>query len=259
MTVHPYSELKQKLTLLKTEQRKLQRRYLYRALWVSSVAGSIIALAFSNFWEITDSSQIAIYGARFADTATISQLIDLPYPQSIINVPTQNIEARLRSISALRSVRVGKTIFPPSVGVYIEERIPVATAISRGKIGFLDREGNWLKPDMYDYQQSDFPASAIKVINFKPQYSAIWSEIYSLIVAYPQLKIVEIQWDDGGNLILLGDKFKVLLGANPSLLEKQFVALANFADLASSDRVKDILLIDLTNPEIPLLESNSTK
>ena len=256
MTVRPCSELKQKLTLLKTEQRKVQRRYLYRALWVSSLAGSIIALAFSNRWEIVDSSQIAIYGTRFTDTSAISQLIDFSYPESIITVPTQNIEARLRSISALRSVRVGKTIFPPSVKVYLEERIPVATALSMGKVGFLDREGNWLEQNMYDYQQPDFPATAIKVINFEPQYSAIWSEIYSLIIAYPQLRVSEIQWHDGGNLILLCDEFKVILGANHSLLEKQFVTLANFADLTINEQAKDIFLIDLTNPEIPLLESD---
>ncbi|VEP15004.1 Cell division septal protein [Hyella patelloides LEGE 07179] len=254
MTAHPCPELKQKITLLKTKQRKVQRHYLYRSLVVSMFAGGILASILSGNWQIKDRSQITIIGDRLIDSAIISNSINITYPQSIITIPSQQIESQLQSISALQAVQVTKTIFPLSVNIYLQERIPVATALSLGKVGFLDSQGVWLEPILYNHQQANFSSTAIKVVNFKPQYSSIWSEIYSLITAYPTLDVQEVHWEDGGKLSLVTSRFKVIFGADYSLLQRQFETLASFPDLATNRDLQNIAQIDLTNPDAPFLE-----
>lgn len=257
MTAHPCPELKQKLTLLKTKQRKLQRHYLYRSLVVSLFAGGILASILFGNWQIKDRSQIKIIGDRFINSAIISDSINIPYPQSIITIPSQQIESQLQSIPALQAVQVIKTIFPLSINIYLQERIPVATAISLGKVGFLDSQGVWLEPILYNHQQANFSSIEIKVVDFQPKYSTVWSEIYSLITAYPTLDVQEVHWEDGGNLFLVTSRFKVIFGADYSLLKRQFATLASFPDLATNQDLQNISQIDLTNPDVPFLEQYS--
>lgn len=259
MSVHRDPQLKQKLSLLKSEQRKIQYCYLWRSLVVTTVAGTMIAVAMSPRWQIKQQSQIIIKGDRLVTTAKLYPTIKMAYPQSVLTIPSQQIERQLKSIPALESVRVNKTIFPPLVNVYIQERIPVATAVSSGKVGFLDRQGVWLEPSLYDPQQANLPLTTIKVINFQPQYNHIWSEIFALIAVYPTINVKEVHWDRVGNLFLITSNFKVLFGRDRSLLKRQFATLATFPDSALNKNLSNIAQIDLTNPDVPFLEQHSEK
>jgi cell division protein FtsQ len=254
MIAHPDSDLKKKLSLLKTQQRKVQRCYLYRSLLVSAFASGILAVAIAIDWQIKEQSQVIIKSDRFLAASAIFKVLKLSYPQSIVSFPTQKIEARLQSMPALQSVKVTKTLFPPTIKIYLQEKIPVATALSSKDVGFLDRQGVWLKPDLYDYTKKNFPLTKIKVVNFQPQYSQVWSEIYRLTLAYPSIDVKEVHWDETGNLFLVTNNFQVVLGSNHSLLPKQFATLASFPNLTTNERLQNTTQIDLTNPDTPFLE-----
>jgi cell division protein FtsQ len=257
MTAHSRTDLEKNLSLLKAKQRQVQRCYLYRSLLVSAFAGGILAIIMSYNWQIKAQSQVIVQGNRFLAASAIFNLLQLSYPQSIASFPIQNVEEQLRSIPALQSVRVTRTLFPPSINIYLQEKIPVATALSSGKVGFLDRQGVWLEPNLYDYRKTNFPLTKIKVVNFQPQYSKVWSEIYRSIVAYPATDIKEVRWDSAGNLFLIANNFQVILGSNHSLLKKQFATLASFPDFTTNKKLHNIAQIDLTNPDTPFLEQDT--
>jgi cell division protein FtsQ len=257
MTAHSCNDLKKNLSLLKAKQRQRQRCYLYRSLLVSAFASGILAIIMSYNWQIKAQSQVIVRGDRFLAASAIFNLLQLSYPQSIVSFSTQNIEERLQSIPALQSVRVTKALFPPSINIYLQEKIPVATALSSGKVGFLDSQGVLLEPNLYDDRKTNFPPTKIKVVNFQPQYSKVWSEIYRLTVAYPSTDVKEVRWDNAGNLFLRAKNFRVILGSNRSLLAKQFATLASFPDFTTDKKLHNIAQIDLTNPDTPFLEQDT--
>ena len=259
MTTHSSSELQQKLSRLQKRQQTRQRCYLWRSLFVSGVASSILTLATSSYWQIKSSSQVIVNGDRDLAVNAIEGFLNVSYPQSIVTVSTGQINRRLETISALESVRVTKSLFPPAVRIYLQERVPVATAVSSGKIGFLDRHGVWLDPNFYQDSATILPNNSIKVVNFMPQYSILWSEIYSLIIAYQTIDVREVHWDERGNLWLVASQFKVFLGSDSSLLKRQFTALASFPNSNSERSLHRVTQIDLSNPDVPFLTVSGKK
>lgn len=258
MTAHSSSELKQKLSLLQRKQQIRQRCYLWRSLVVSSLAGGLFTLAMSSYWQIKSLSQVRIQGDRNLASSTIEDRLKITYPQSIITISTGQMNRQLRSIRALQSVRVTKSLFPPKVYIDLQERVPVAVAVASRKVGFLDREGVWLDPSFYENVEL-LPYDSIKVVNFAPKHSRIWSEIYSLTIAYQTVNVREVHWDEGGNLWLITDNFKVFLGMDSSLLQRQFATLASLPDSQSEPSLLNVIQIDLTNPDVPFLTVNGQK
>ena len=257
MTAHSSSELKQKLSLLQRKQQTRQRCSLWRSLVVSGLAGGVFTLAMSSYWQIKSLSQVRINGDRNLASSTIEDRLKITYPQSIITISTGQMNRQLQSFPALQSVRVTKSLFPPRVYIDLIERVPVAVAVASGKVGFLDREGVWLDPSFFDNVEL-LPSDSIKVVNFAPRYSRIWSDIYSFIVAY-QIDVREVHWDEGGNLWLITDDFRVFLGMDSSLLKRQFATLASLPDLTSEPNLINVTQIDLSNPDVPFLTVNGQK
>ena len=256
---HSSDELQQQLSWLQRKQQTQQRCYLWRSLFVSSLAGGILTLAMSSYWQIKSSSQIQIKGDRDLAISTIENRLQISYPQSIVTVSTGQINRQLESIPALESVRVTKSLFPPRVNIYLQERIPVAMVVSSTKVGFLDRQGVWLDPSFYDEPENLLPSNSIKVVNFLPQYSILWSEIFGLIATYQTLDVREVHWDDRGNLWLITSNFKVFLGSDNSLLQRQFAALASFPDSNTEQNLHNVTQIDLSNPDVPFLTVKGKK
>ena len=257
MTDYSSPELKKKFSTLRKQQRKIQERYLLRAGVVSTFASGILAILFFPHWQIKEQSQIRINSDRLIDPLVIQNTLEITYPQSILTIPTQNLKTQLQDIPVFNSVRVTKNIFPPFIDIYIQEKIPVATVIADGKIGFLDSQGTWLNPEFYNYQRANLPITSIKVINFQSQYHQTWSKLYSLITAYPMIDIKEVHWDEMGSLSLVTKNCKVILGSDSSLLNNQFAILASFNDSDNSLQLTNVAQIDLTNPNIPFIKRNS--
>jgi cell division protein FtsQ len=256
---HSSDELQQQFSWLQRKQQTQQRCDLWRSLFVSSLAGSILTLAMSSYWQIKSSSQIKIEGDRDLAVSTIENRLQISYPQSIVTVSTGQINRQLQSLPALESVRVTKSLFPPGVNIYLQERIPVAMVVSSTQVGFLDRQGVWLDPSFYEEPENLLPSNPLKVVNFIPQYSILWSEIFGLMATYQTLDIREVHWDEGGNLWLITSNFKVFLGSDNSLLPRQFAALASFPDSNTEQNLHNVTQIDLSNPDVPFLTVNGQK
>ena len=256
MTDHQAIELQQKLAQLDKQRHKIQQNSLWRAAVVSTFAGTILAALFSPYWQIKERSQIQIKSDRFLNSLAIYDTLNIAYPQSILTVPTQQIKNQLEKVTVLQSVQVTKTIFPPSINIYLKERVPVVTAMSEGKVGYLDHQGVWLDPQVYNYQHPDVPLTSIKVVNFKSQYSKVWSQLYALINTYPTIEVREVHWNEQGDLLLVTKKHQIILGSDYALLNDQFAVLASFPASDNNYRLKGIIEIDLTNPQTPFINHN---
>lgn len=269
MRSSPYPQLKQKFAHLKSNRRQQQALYLWRSLIIGLFSGSLLLALILYPRKIIKPSQIVINSDRSINTAKIYQNLNIPlsnsaesqsklpsflHARSPWTVSSQSIISRLEEISAIETARITKTIFPPVINIYLQERIPVVTAISSGKVGFLDRQGNWLEPDLYNYRSEKLPLTKIKVVNFKNKNKSTYVKLFKLISNYPQIGVKEIIWTETGNLSLITKDLKVRFGSNPKLIQQQFDYLVSFPTRSSEKEVRKASWLDLTNPASPFLE-----
>ena len=248
----PYSpKLKIKSALLKQQKDQWQKRFLWRSILLTSLVSSLLAITIIPQGKIKHPNQVQIKGAELIANSTIYRLLNVQYSEFIWQIPTHRLSQNLESIPAIANVKVSKKIFPPLLQIFIEERNPVAVAISQSSSewGFLDAQGVWLEPKYYQNDRGKVLGSQLKVINFDPSYASLWSEIYSLVQSNPNIRVKEVQWDKSGNLYLKTDLGKVYLGSDSSRLAEQFAAIANLKNLPKYLNPTQIHYIDLTNPD----------
>ena len=263
MSAHSYPKLNQKLSRLRFEERQVQNRYLWRSLLVCAFVGGLVSAALSPYWKIKSPEQFQLKGDRFTNPEAIYNVLQIPQKSAIAKsqvtfafqdlaiwkIDSKAMDRQLEAIPALRSVKVNKKLFPPSVNIYLQERIPVVVATAAGEVGFLDYQGVWLDPTWYKPQTKNLPLTKIKVVNFQSDYQAIWTKIYQLINAYPNIEVKEIQWQEEGNIVVITNGFKAVLGNDETLLERQFASLASFTDSAKAKNLTGFSQIDLKDPE----------
>lgn len=269
MGSYPYPQLQQQFSHLNSNRRHQRLLYLWRSLVICFFSSSLLATLIIFPRKITKPSQIIIKSNHSINTTKIYQQLDIPTAKSRKNqaqlpkfldsmspweVSSRTIITRLDSISAIETTRVTKTIFPPTINIFLKERVPVTTAIASGKVGFLDNKGNWLEPNLYNYRTSNLPLTKIKVVNFQSQNKGTYKKLFKLISTYPKIGVKEIIWNESGNLILVTKDFKVRFGSNSKLVEQQFEYLVNFPSQSLDKAVKEASWLDLTNLESPFLQ-----
>lgn len=258
----PYSPtLKIKSALLKQQKEQWQKRFLWRSILLTSLVSSLLAITIIPQGKIKHPNQVQIKGTELVTNSTIYRLLNVPYSQFIWQIPTHRLSQNLESIPAIADVKISKKIFPPLLQIFIEERNPVALAVSQSTSdwGFLDAEGILLDPQYYEPNRGKILVSQLKVINFDPSYASLWSEIYSLVKSNPNIRVKEVQWDKSGNLYLKTDLGKVYLGSDSSRLPEQFTAIANLKNLPKYLNPSEIHYIDLTNPDRYSIQKYSQK
>ena len=254
MTALSSAKLKHKLSRLQQQNQQLLRLALWRSLLVTSLAGGLLWLAILPYWQITHKSQIQIEGDRLIDKDIVYSVINFNYPQFIWLIHSHQLAQKLESIPSILATRVTKQIMPPRLTVSLQERVPVAVALSQGKVGFLDKKGNWIAQKFYGNIDSDFPLPQLKVVNFQPHNRDYWLKIYRLINFYSTIKINEVIWDKSSNLWLKTEIGTVYFGADLSRLEDQFKMLARLRNLPAYFERSKIVYIDLSNPNFKLIQ-----
>ena len=249
-------KLKQKLFFLQHQNRQRLRISIWRCWVVSSLVVSSVAIITSTYWQIKKPSQVVLEEDIFVAESTIYSLLKLNYPQWLWTIPSHQLSNNLKSIPPILDAMVTKQMFPPQMKVRLQERVPVATALSQGKIGFLDADGVWLEAKFYRYSEDNqnFSLPQLKVINFQTQYRDTWSEIYRLLTMYPGIELLEVRWDEVAHLYLKTNIAKVYLGGDRSLLEQQFQVLARFPELSTQENLTGVEYLDLSNPNIPFIQ-----
>lgn len=251
MAVPSLSKLKFKAALLKQQKHKLRQRFLWRSMLLSSLFISLLAITIIPQGKIKHPSQVEIKGTSLVTDSIVHRLLNISYSDYIWQIPTHKLSENLESIPPIAKARVNKQIFPPLLKVYVEERNPVAIAISasRNDWGFLDSQGVWLDPKYYEDNGAKIILPELKVVNFQPSYASLWSEIYHLIKTYPSINIQEVRWDNSRNLYLKSEIGTVYLGSETLRLPEQFRAMASLKNLPKQLKPSEIYYIDLTNPD----------
>ncbi len=251
MAVPSLSKLKSKAALLKQQKHKLRQRFLWRSMLLSSLFISLLAITIIPQEKINHPSQVKIQGTSLVADSIVHRLLNIPYSNYIWQIPVHKLTRNLESIPPIAKARVNKQIFPPLLKVYVEERNPVAIAISasRNDWGFLDSQGVWLAPKYYQDNGAKIILSELKVVNFQPSYASLWAEIYHLIQTHPSINIQEVRWDNSRNIYLKSEIGTVYLGSDSSRLQDQFTAMASLKNLPKHLKPSEIYYIDLTNPD----------
>ena len=251
MAAPSYPKLERKISLLQQQKRKLRQRFLWRSVLVSSLASSLLFITIIPQRKIKHPSQVQIKGTNLVADTTIYHLLNIQYPEFIWQIPSQKLSQNLESIPPIANAKINKRLFPPLLQVFVEERTPVAIAVSTSEsnLGFLDAQGIWLDSKYYQNNGTKIVLPKLKVINYQPSYISVWSEIYRLIKTYPSLNIQEVRWDNSRNLYLKSDLGTVYLGSDMSRLKEQFTAIGSLKNLPKHLNLSKISYIDLTNPD----------
>ena len=254
MNAFPPPELQHKLTLAKLQKHRLARISLWRSCFVISCTMSLGLIAALPYWQIEQQDQIQISGEQLVNKDTVYEALSFTYPQFIWTVNGLKLTQKIESIPSITAAKISKQIIPPIITISLQEKTPVALAISQGKVGFLDVYGEWIDQKFYGDIDADYSLPKIKVINYQSQYQLTWSKIYQLILLYPELEINEVAWNQSGNLFIQTKIGRVFLGTDLSRLKQQFVIMAKLQNLPDYLERSEIAYINLSNPDLTLIQ-----
>ena len=254
MDEFPPSQLQHKLALVRVQKRRLDKNDLWRSSLIITLAMSLGWLATLPYWKIQHPNQIKISGKKLVGEDSVRSAIDFNYPQFIGTVNGLDISGQIESIPSIAVAKVNKQIIPPQLIISLQEKEPVAIATSEGQVGFLNAEGEWISRQFYTNIDSKTSLPALKVVNYRLENRTQWQQIYQLITLYPELKIDEIQWESSGGLFVQTKIGRVFLGLDSSRLKQQFKTMVKLDNLPSHLENSQIAYIDLSNPEIKLIQ-----
>jgi cell division protein FtsQ len=252
-------------TQLKNRRQKLQGRRRLKALqaiWrfcaIASMAGGSVWVITLPQWTISQQSQIEIIGNRLVSQDQIRKLIPLEKPQSVWQLPTQQIIARLEANPPLADAQVTRQILPPKLTVEVTERQPVAVAVSGREVGFLDAQGIFIPKSFYEQAGQNWKVPTLKVTGYRDLYRQQWEQLYSL-VARSQIKVSEVDWRNPSNLVLKTELGTVYCGSYTERFPEQLSVLARMRQLPTRVPGDRITYIDLTDPAFPTIQLKSQK
>lgn len=232
---------------------------IWRSLFVTGIASSLVWAITLPDWVIRQPEQIAIEGNHLLSAQTIRELLPLAYPQSLLRVEPQAIADTLEQQAPIANAIVTRQLVPPGLTVQVQERKPVAIAQlldqhqGKNQIGFLDAQGVWIPQSSYRSVKAKLALPTLKIIGSREQYRPYWREVYQAIGQSP-VKILEIDWQNPANLILKTELGKVHVGPYSSRFPEQLRVLDRMRDLPTQIANSKIAYIDIKNPDRPLLQ-----
>lgn len=254
MSSFPPAQLKYKLALIDIQKQRMSRLAIWRSSIVAICTVGVFLLTILPYWQIQHQSQIQIQGNRLVSNTFIYSTLNFEYPQFIWTIDGAKLAKKIESLPSINAIRINKNAIPPKLIITLQEKHPIAIAISSGDIGFLDFSGYWIAQKFYDNLNEKFALPKIKVINYKPEYQQKWRNLYELISLYSELNITEVQWSESRDLLLSTKIGKVFLGSDSALLEEQFTTMLELLDLKSYVKTGKIAYIDLSNPKSSVIQ-----
>jgi cell division protein FtsQ len=263
-SVDPVSrnDLNQRRKTLRQKRRTRFFQSSWRKVAVVSLAATTLWVATLPAWVIRKPEQVTIEGNQFLSEQTIRTLLPIAYPQSLLKIQPQPIAEALKTKPAIANASVDRQLFPPGLVVKIQERIPVAVAAgstadaSQAKL--LDAEGKLIPLETYTALNQNFKPPSLRVMGNPERYRASWSGLYSDISRSP-VKVLEVNWENLGNLILKTELGSVHFGAYGANFPQQLRVLDQMRRLPTRMNLNQISYIDLRNPSSPRLQMNSVQ
>lgn len=256
------NDLNQRRKTLRHQRRTRFVQSSWRSMAVTGLAVGAMWVATLPAWVIRQPEQVTIEGNQLISAQTIRTLLPITYPQSLLKIQPQPIADALKTKTAIADATVDRQLFPPGLVVKIQERIPVAVAVSSGSTNpqenqtrLLDAEGQLIPLDTYTALNQNFKLPMLRVMGKPERYQASWFSLYQGISRCP-VKVLEVNWEDLGNLILKTELGVVHFGAYSSNFPNQLKALDQMRRLPSRMNPSQISYIDLRNPNSPRIQMN---
>ena len=242
---------------------------LLRTLAISGLAGGLVWAITHPIWILRESNQIIIEGNQFLSKPVLLSLLQLRYPQSLLQIQPEAIARSLEAQPTIANADVTRQLFPPTLRIQVKERVPVAIAqilLPKGistptpkvSIGLLDKHGVWIPIQTYTSQANTLKLPNLKVIGLSEQYCLSWPQLYEA-VSRSSVKVIEINCQDPVNLILKTQLGIVHLGAYSPRLPAQIKILDKMWSIRKRVNSSQIAYIDIKNPEAPLVQMNHPK
>lgn len=253
-------------------RRKRRSRLLQTSWQILSMTGltiGVVWLVTLPDWMLHDASQIVIEGNKNLSPDVLRSKLPIDYPQSVLALQPEKIARHLEAEAPIAEATVSRRMFPPGLIVQIQERHPVATVYSSPNslvtlpqnktfdnlfaIALLDEQGTWIPYEKYATFNQTQKLPALKVIGMQEQYAAQWVSLHQAVSRSP-VKITIIDWREPSNLILHTELGIVHFGPFSSKFAEQLKVLDRMRKLPDNVDVDKIAYIDLSNPEMPMLE-----
>lgn len=275
------AELSQRRLSLRRQRRRQLIYGIWRILALGSLAGGLVWGTTQPVWVIRKPDQIAVEGNQHLSPQAIRSLLSLTYPQSLLKIEPSSVAENLETRQSLiAKATVTRQLFPPSLTVKIQERQPVAIALSPGKedapldstsqpkeapagneetlsqlspLGLVDANGAWIPIENYDAVKQSLPLPTLKIIGDGQQYLPYWPEMYKVLRRSP-VKVSEIDWQNPSNVILKTDIGIVHLGPFGSQFAEQLNVLDRMRQLSAKINGRPIAYIDLKDPDSPAIQ-----
>lgn len=250
----------------KQKQRQRSIRWvqgLWRSFALIGVASGAVWLTTRPEWILYSSSQITIEGNTTLSASTVRELIPLNYPQSLLSLKPQRLEAEIEEEGPIAEAIVTRHLLPPSISIQVRERLPVARSFApispatreRGlEEGYLDEQGNWLPDSAYRKVTNEITLPTLEVVGIRAIQIDQWREMYPMLRRSP-IQIYSIDWQDSNNLKLNTENGQFHLGGDIKQLEAQLVAIAKLATLNDTVIPRNIDYIDLSDPDEPIIKA----
>lgn len=247
---------------LKTRRQELKRRRQLRLLqttWRSLLA---TGMAWGLFWVLTqpnwvirDPKQINVEGNELLSPQTVRSLLSLSYPQSLWQLEPQLLSQEITATAPIAEARVIRSLLPPRLTIEVEERQPVAIALSPTQqiLGFIDEQGIFMAKENYIDSARDRELPPLKIIGFRSDIPFNWPALYQAVQA-AQITEITLDIQNPQNLILKADIGIIHLGPYSDKFPQQLEALVRLRELPDRVEADSIDYIDLTNPNSPTVQ-----
>jgi cell division protein FtsQ len=271
------TELGRRRNQLRRQRRLKLLQGIWQTLAVSSFAGGLLWGLSQPIWLITKPEQVKVEGNQWLSDRAVMNALPLSYPQSVWGIQPQALAQKLESTGPIAKAKVIRHLFPPSLTLEVEERLPVAiaqpgagSARTQGNqaTGWIDANGGWMSLESYTADKRSRPVSVngskqsvdqlqrsmptLKVIGRFELYRKSWPKFYS-VLSRSAVKVFEVDWQNPGNLILKTELGVVHLGPYSSRMVEQLTALDKMRQLPKQLDISQIAYIDLQNPASPMI------
>jgi cell division protein FtsQ len=223
-------------------------------------------------WMLRDPSQIVIEGNKSLSPDMIRAMLAIQYPKSVLALQPEALARQLKTEAPIAEASVTRRMFPPGVVIQIQERIPVATVYAGSNssantpinkaldnlfvVALLDEQGTWMPYEKFASLNQSQSLPSLKVIGMSQEYRSQWQQVYQAIRHSP-VKVTMLDWREPSNLILQTDLGLVHCGPLSDRFEDQLQVLDRMRKLPETIKAEEIAYIDVSNPEMPMLELTS--
>ncbi len=261
-------ELARRRQYLRDKRRFTFYKGAWRSLAMLGLAASTVWLATSPIWLIRSPQQIVVKDNQLLSDKNVQDLLLLPYPQSLIQVKTNELADALATYDSIESATVSRRLLPPGLQVNIRERVPVAVALPDTtkpiktiadrsvpfkEPGLIDAEGNWMPRDSFRDLGAVANPPDLAVRGMRANYRSAWRTMYASLQRSPVV-VTAVDWTHPSNVILITEFGKVHVGPYGKQFEGQLAALDQMRSLKTKVNPEKVAYIDLQDPEHPVVE-----